>query len=283
MDFYIILWILLLSFAINFLFFIGALLFKIKGLNDIAYCVSFIILSIIVVGWKQNFSPVQICLLVLYNVWAVRLGIYFLVAIIKQHTNYHFAKISNTFWKFSIYWILQAVSIFIISIPTLFALSLDVSYFNNVFSNYLIIFITFAILFLIIETIADWQKFSFSLKNQKYLLFINYGLWKDCRHPNFLGEIGFWYMISGLFLCDFLLKNISNDLNYLLVLLFLLSPLYLNIMLIKITGVPVLEVSAWQKLSNNLDYQQYLTKTSCVVCYIGKKGPINKVKKIIKT
>lgn len=42
-----------------------------------------------------------------------------------------------------------------ISIPTVFALSLDIVYFNSTFNNYLLIFIMLAILFLVIETIAD--------------------------------------------------------------------------------------------------------------------------------
>lgn len=59
-----------------------------------------------------------------------------------------------------------------ISIPTVFALSLDVVYFNSTFNNYLLIFIMVAILFLVIETIADWQKFRFSLKKKHDLFFI---------------------------------------------------------------------------------------------------------------
>lgn len=281
MDFYIILWVLLMSLSINLTFFIITFIVKTDILTDITYCLSFIVLSIVVVVWKQNFSPVQICLFILYNLWALRLGSYLLSRIIITKVDHRFDKIRNSFWKLGIFWILQGMSIFLISSPAIFALSIDANYFNSSFNYYLIIFISLAILFLIIETIADWQKFRFHAKKTKTDLFINYGLWKDCRHPNYLGEIVFWYMLTGLFLCDFFLKNLNNkNLNYLIYLLFLLSPIYLNILLIKVSGVPLLEVNQWKKLHNNIQYQEYLKTTSCVVFYFGKKGQINKVRKL---
>lgn len=278
MDFYIILWILLISIAINFIFFV--FVFKVVILTDIIYCLTFICLSTSIIIWKQNFSLVQITLFVIYNIWVIRLVTFWLISIIKNKVDYRFAKIAKSFWKFGTFSIYQGILVFIIAIPTLFALSIDANYFNNIFSNYLLIFIILAILFLVIETIADWQKLKFFLRKKHDLLFINYGLWKDCRHPNYLAEIGFWYMMVGLFLCDLFLKNISDNIDYLFHLLWILSPLSFNIIIINITDIPILEVRQWQKLRENEDYHQYLNKTSCVMCYIGKKGPINKVKKI---
>jgi len=281
MDFYLIIWVLLMALASNLCFFIIAFIFKTDIFTDITYCLSFILLSTFIVIWKQNFSPVQICLLVLYNLWALRLGSYLLTRIIITKVDHRFDKIRHSFCKFGLFWILQALSVFIISLPTIFALSLDEVYFNTKFNYYLIIFIFLALLFLVIETIADCQKFQFYLKKTKKDQFLNYGLWKDCRHPNYLGEIGFWYAMTGLMLCDLFFNNLNSDnLNYLLHLLWLLSPLYLNILLVKISGVPLLEIKQWTKFQKQVEYQTYLKNTSCVLFYIGKKGPINKVKKI---
>lgn len=282
MDFYIILWTLLIALGINLTLFVVTFIVKTDILTDITYCLSFIILSVIFVIWKQNFSPVQICLFVLYNFWALRLGSYLLMRIIITKVDHRFDKIRNSFWKLGMFWILQGLSVFLISIPTIFALSINASYFNSSFNYYLIIFISLAILFLLIETIADWQKFCFYKNKTNSHLFINYGLWKDCRHPNYLGEIVFWYMMTGIFLCDLFIKNLNNEnLDYLIHLLWLLSPMYINILLITISGVPLLEVNQWKKLHDNMKYQEYLKTTSCVVFYIGKKGPINKIRKLI--
>ncbi|WP_338977910.1 hypothetical protein [Spiroplasma endosymbiont of Panzeria rudis] len=88
-------------------------------------------------------------------------------------------------------------------------------------------------------------------------------------------------MMTALFICDLLFKNINSDINNLYHLLWLLSPLYFNVVVINITDIPIWEVKQWQRFHSNEDYYKYLNETSCVMCYIGKKGPINKVKKLI--
>ena len=48
---------------------------------------------------------------------------------------------------------------------------------------------------ILIETIADNQKRSFLLDNPAKGSFLKKGLWARSRHPNYLGEIGFWWGI----------------------------------------------------------------------------------------
>jgi len=52
---------------------------------------------------------------------------------------------------------------------------------------------------ILIETIADIQLHKFNA-NKKTGAFINTGLWKYSRHPNYFGELGFWVglMLFGL-------------------------------------------------------------------------------------
>jgi protein-S-isoprenylcysteine O-methyltransferase Ste14 len=51
---------------------------------------------------------------------------------------------------------------------------------------------------LLIETISDLQKYFFNIHHEsgKNNKFINHGLWKWSRHPNYFGEITLWYGIS---------------------------------------------------------------------------------------
>jgi steroid 5-alpha reductase family enzyme len=54
--------------------------------------------------------------------------------------------------------------------------------------------------FTVIETVADEQLRAFRRECERREVtgaIMNRGLWKYCRHPNYLGEIGFWW---GLFL-----------------------------------------------------------------------------------
>lgn len=282
MNYWILLWTLLISIGINMFFFLIAYTIKTDVFTDITYALTFILLSIITISWKQNFSPVQIVLLIIYNLWAIRIGSYLFVRILKTKVDHRFDKMRNSFLKFGMFWILQALTVFIISIPIIFALSIKSSYFSSSFNYYTLIFIVLSIIFLIIETLADWQKYFFykSKKNEKQQ-FINYGLWKDSRHPNYLGEIGFWYSLVSMFLLDYLMKNHSTLENW-LQFLWLLSPLYINFLLVFVSGIPLLEIKSAKRFIENNSYQEYINKTPCLVFLIGKKGHINKVKKQIQ-
>lgn len=60
-------------------------------------------------------------------------------------------------------------------------------------------FAAFAVTFLaiLIETVADEQLRAFRRSNPPKGSIMAKGLWARCRHPNYLGEVGFWW---GLFL-----------------------------------------------------------------------------------
>ncbi len=57
------------------------------------------------------------------------------------------------------------------------------------------VIITAAALWL--ETKADWELHKFRAQRQDSAEVLNTGVWAWCRHPNYLGEIGFWI---GIFL-----------------------------------------------------------------------------------
>lgn len=273
MDYWILLWSFTFSIGINLIFFIIAFIIKTDIFTDITYALSFIVLSLFVFIWKQNFSVIQISLFIAYNIWAIRIGSYLLFRILKTKVDHRFDNMRNNFWRFGSFWILQGLSVFIIAIPTIFCLSINQNYFNTNFSAYGVIFVVLALVCLGIETIADWQKFSFYNQKTNKKTFINYGLWKYSRHPNYFGEIGFWYFMTIAFLFAYLGSNHSRTEDW-LQLLWLFSPIYINLLIVFVSGVPLLEIRANEKLKNNQSYQAYVNKTSSVFFFIGKKGHI---------
>ncbi|WP_425288859.1 DUF1295 domain-containing protein [Spiroplasma endosymbiont of Asaphidion curtum] len=55
-------------------------------------------------------------------------------------------------------------------------------------------------------------------------------------------------------------------------LLWLLLPLYITLLIIFVSGISILEKNSYFKLKNNLQYKEYLAKTSILIPWIGKKG-----------
>ncbi len=113
----------------------------------------------------------------------------------------------------------------------LYLLSKEPIYLNK----YTYIFSIIAILFLSIETIADQQQWIFQeskygrlekrdkLKKDYEQGFLSSGLFSLSRHPNYLGELGFWYSIY--FLCS---STINNFLNWTLIGPLLLTTLFIG-------------------------------------------------------
>ena len=96
---------------------------------------------------------------------------------------------------------------------------------------------------LIIEIVADYQLRQFLKKNNKKTL--QAGLWRYSRHPNYFGECLIWW---GIYICA------SSGPLYLIV-----SPLLMNILLVKISGADLMETTITHRRP---DYLTYIKKTS---------------------
>jgi steroid 5-alpha reductase family enzyme len=102
------------------------------------------------------------------------------------------------------------------------------------------------ILGFIIEVVSDSQKSKFNKKNKGK--FINIGLWKYIRHPNYLGEIIIWF---GIFVISI------SYINSIFTSLSILSPIFVFVLLRFLTGVPQLELSSEKKWGNQKEYINY--------------------------
>jgi 3-oxo-5-alpha-steroid 4-dehydrogenase 1 len=94
------------------------------------------------------------------------------------------------------------------------------------------------------EVMADHQKNEFKKREENKNKFISSGLFKFSRHPNYFGETLLWWGI-GLIALD--------GSNYWI----MIGPLFLNFLLLKVSGVPMLE----KRHKENQAYQKYALKT----------------------
>ena len=104
---------------------------------------------------------------------------------------------------------------------------------------------------ILIEGIADSQKFIFKNKEENRGKWINSGLWKYSRHPNYLGEIMMWV---GVFVyCLVYVNGIG--------LITILSPIYITVLLLFVSGIPTLEKKDEQRYGDSKEYQEYKRDT----------------------
>jgi steroid 5-alpha reductase family enzyme len=242
---------LILVVGLQILLFIPAFIFKTDKLTDLSYGFSFIIVA----GGAFLLNPIlwpKIILLTLISIWGLRLGIYLFIRIHKMKKDKRFDGIRENFGKFLSFWLLQGISVWAISLSSLLFFGLEKVSFNF-FSIIGIIAWAFG---LGVETIADWQKYKFINNPSNKGQWIEEGLWYYSRHPNYFGEILHWV---GIYI--FTLSSLKGINIYLA----LISPLFISVIILFVTGLPKLEKYADNKWGEDLEYQKYKKRTSILV------------------
>ncbi|KAG5684442.1 hypothetical protein PVAND_013676 [Polypedilum vanderplanki] len=112
----------------------------------------------------------------------------------------------------------------------------------------------------IFETVADYQKFTFRSLPENKGNFMSSGLWAYSRHPNYFGEILLWLGVA--------ISSFSGSKSYSV----FISPIFVALLLIFVSGIPALEKKADQLYANNEEYQLYKKNTPVLIPFIGRKG-----------
>lgn len=240
---------LLISFTIQIIFFLIAFSFKTDKFTDFAYSITFMIITIYLLISNQ-ITLLKIIISTLIILWAIRLLTYLVIRIKNIKKDKRFDKMRNSFIKFGSFWFLQAITVWIILLPSIYLLSKNAITKINLISIIGIIIWLIGFLF---ETIADYQKYIFKKTNKGI---IKNGLWKYSRHPNYFGEILVWI---GIFTITI---PYQNNFSYLTI----ISPIFIIFLLVFVSGIPLLE----KKQVNNPEYQKYKSKTSMLIPWIPK-------------
>ena len=102
-----------------------------------------------------------------------------------------------------------------------------------------------------IEVIADRQKSIFRTDPTNSDKFINTGLWAWSRHPNYFGEILLWIGVAVIAL------PVLSGWQYVT----MISPIFVFILLTRVSGVPMLEARADEKWGGMHEYEKYKAST----------------------
>lgn len=245
---------LLIALGINIVMFIPAFKFKTDKLTDLSYSLTFIILITLTLI-LSNFTLSKLILTLMIIVWGLRLGIFLFIRIRKMKKDKRFDGMRESFFRFLKFWVLQGLAVWVILIPSLFFIDSKIN--EIVWMGFIVWFLG-----LIIESIADVQKYIFKQDKKNKDKFIQTGLWRYSRHPNYFGEILCWV---GIYIFVF------NSLTMLQEIIALVSPLFIIILLLFVTGLPMLEKYSNKKWGKQKDYQEYKRKTSILIPWIPKR------------
>lgn len=98
----------------------------------------------------------------------------------------------------------------------------------------------------VFEAVADWQLAQFKKDRSNQGRVMQSGLWRYSRHPNYFGECCFWW---GMFLMGVTTATVWT----------VISPLLMTVLLLKVSGVTLLEKDIAQRRPA---YRDYVASTS---------------------
>jgi steroid 5-alpha reductase family enzyme len=241
-----------LAFLIQWLVFIPAYLLQNERFFDLTGSITYITVAAIAVLLGPGVDGRSILLLTLVVIWAARLGTFLFRRIHKAGKDARFDEIKPSFARFLLTWTLQGLWVTLTLSAALAAITATTRKGLGLFA--LIGFLVWGFGFAI-EVTADAQKSRFRAHPENKGRFIHTGLWAWSRHPNYFGEIVLWIGVAVIAL------PILRGWQWVT----LISPVFVAVLLTRISGVPILEKRADEKWGGQEDYETYKARTPVLI------------------
>ncbi|KAK3029955.1 hypothetical protein RJ639_037910 [Escallonia herrerae] len=195
---------------------------------------------------------VVVVLTLLVVVWGLRLGLFLLMRILQWEEDRRFDEMRSNFGKLAVFWIFQAVWVWTVSLPVTVVNAIDRD--PPLQAQDIIGWIMWS-MGIIVEATADQQKLTFKNAPESRGKWCNVGLWKYSRHPNYFGEIFLWW---GIMVAS---TPVLEGAEWLVI----LGPVFLTLLLLFLSGIPLLEASADKKFGSVAGYRLYKKSTSPLI------------------
>lgn len=242
---------LIIAFSFQWLAFVPALLLRTEKFYDLTGGLTYISIGVLALALIEEKSLRAIILTSMIVIWAGRLGLFLFSRVLKDNGDSRFNAIKSSAPRFLLTWSIQGLWVVVTASAAIAAISSS-SVKSLIITDYLAIF-AWTMGFLI-ETIADFQKRKFRELHGKHD-FITTGLWKYSRHPNYFGEILLW---SGVAL-------LSAPVLVGWQMICLVSPIFVYLLLTRVSGIPLLEAKSESKWGHTDKYKTYFSETSQLV------------------
>ena len=241
-----------LAFLIQWLAFIPAYLRQTEKFFDLTGSITYISVTIMAVIFSTGVDGRAILLSILVVVWAIRLGTFLFGRIKKAGKDDRFDEIKPSFIRFLNVWTIQGLWVTFTMAAALVAITTTTRKELDLFAivGFLVWIFGFAI-----EVVADSQKSRFSANPNNKGKFIQTGLWSRSRHPNYFGEIMLWVGVAIIAL------PVLHGWQWVA----LISPIFVTLLLTRVSGVPLLEKKADKKWGGQEEYESYKKRTPVLI------------------
>lgn len=242
------------AFAIQVIAFIPAMLLQTERFFDLTGSLTFFAISAALVLLTPQPDARSWILAGMVMLWAVRLGSFLALRVHKAGSDGRFDQIKGSPLRFLQVWIIQGAWVSLTAAAAWIAISAD-SATRAPIGWLTVVGIVVWVLGMVVEIVADAQKSAFRADPRNRDEFIRTGLWSRSRHPNYFGEIVIWV---GVFLTA---APVLVGWQWIA----LLSPLFVILLLTRVSGIPLLEARAEKKWGDRADYIAYRENTPVLI------------------
>ncbi|MDX9865732.1 MAG: DUF1295 domain-containing protein [Anaerolineaceae bacterium] len=236
------------AFVLNWLVYIFAYIYQTEHFFDLTGSLTYITTTILVMLLSPVRDARSWLLMAMVLLWAGRLGSFLFLRVRKAGKDDRFDEIKPSFVRFLNVWTLQGLWVTFTLSAALVTMTTATRKPLGIFA--IVGFLVWVLGF-VFEVVADAQKSRFKADPANKGKFIHTGLWSRSRHPNYFGEITLWLGVAIIAL------PVLSGWQWVA----MISPIFVFLLLTRVSGVPMLEKKADDKWGGQEDYEEYKKNT----------------------
>ena len=244
------------GFILHWIIFVPSFIAQTEHYFDLTGSISYVSTIIVAYLFHPNMDARSLVVCALIAIWAIRLGSFLFLRVKRDGKDRRFDEIKTKFFRYMFTWTLGGAWVFITMAAGLAVITSS----NQVaLDGFFYAGVALWVLGFGIEVIADRQKAKFRRISENKGKFITEGLWSISRHPNYFGEIVLWLGIAVVALPTLVGWQYVT----------LISPIFVAFLLIKVSGVKLLEISGMERWGDDPAYRNYVASTPSLVPFSG--------------
>ena len=248
----VVIWCVIAAFVVNWIVFVPSWLQQTEKYFDLTGSLTYIACTLLAVALAAERSSTSWLVTALILIWAGRLGSFLFRRISKDGKDGRFDKIKRDPYRLFMTWTLQGLWV---SLTAIAAWTTITATDQAGFSAVTVVGLGVWIAGFGIEVTADRQKSAFRADPTNAGRFIDSGLWAWSRHPNYFGEITLWIGIAIIAIPSL------DGLEFVA----LISPVFVTVLLTRISGIPMLARRGLKRWGDDPEYRRYLANTSLLI------------------
>ncbi|NQV06070.1 DUF1295 domain-containing protein [bacterium] len=242
----------LLAFAINWVVFVPSNLAKTEHYFDLTGSITYLTVVVVALLLSDDLDARAVIVGAMVAVWALRLGSFLFRRVRRVGRDGRFDRIKTDPLRFFMTWTLQGLWVLL---TTACALAIITGIERESIGWAAIVGMAVWVAGFVFEVVADQQKSVFKRDSTNEGRFITSGLWAWSRHPNYFGEIVLWTGIAIIAL------PVLSGWRWVT----LISPVFVTVLLTRVSGIPMLEALAEKRWGSEEQFQAYTSNTPALV------------------